>query len=168
MVMRTKVISEPTELVPLLRALSSAVKKNVYEYIAQDWRLKEDIEGRFGDEGIEALTLFEKIKLVETRWQETDAGVSKAFRSYYSNFHLNTNCTVKEMGEILLTAAFPERKFVTLEDTIFEDVGVAGAYAGDVAEKFNLTLIQLKGLMKRSTRLEYKGQRIQRLTEPII
>ncbi|MCK4444750.1 MAG: ArsR family transcriptional regulator, partial [Thermoplasmata archaeon] len=38
-----------------------------------------------------------------------------------------------------------------------------GRFVGDVAEKLKVTQTMLKGLIKRSARLEYRGHRIERL-----
>jgi predicted DNA-binding ArsR family transcriptional regulator len=36
-------------------------------------------------------------------------------------------------------------------------------YVGDVLEKMGLTMTMLKGLVKRSSRFEYRGHRIERV-----
>ena len=68
---RIKVINEPSELVPMLRAVDTSIKRDVLKEVTLEWRTVKDIEEKFGEDGAEALKFFEKMKLVETRWQST-------------------------------------------------------------------------------------------------
>jgi predicted DNA-binding ArsR family transcriptional regulator len=44
-------------------------------------------------------------------------------------------------------------------------VGPQGKFAGDVAEVLGVTFTMLKSLVKRSTKLDYRGHRIERVKE---
>jgi predicted DNA-binding ArsR family transcriptional regulator len=159
---RIKVINEPTELVPMLRALDSPIKRDVFNAVSQDWCTLNDIEDKFGDEGREALEFFEKMKLVETMWQTTDENTQeKAYHSYYMSFHINTSCPVQEISEILSVAVMPDKEFKALEKSIIEMIGDEGMFAGDVSEQKELTMTMLKSVVKRSILLEYRGHRVE-------
>jgi predicted DNA-binding ArsR family transcriptional regulator len=159
---RIKVINEPTELVPMLRALDSPIKRDVFNAVSKDWCTLKDIEDAYGDEGKDALEFFEKMKLVETMWQTTDDNTQeKAYHSYYMSFHINTSCPVQEISEILAVAVMPEKEFGKLEKSIIEMIGDDGMFAGDVSEQKELTMTMLKSLVKRSFKLEYRGHRVE-------
>ena len=159
---RIKVINEPTELVPMLRALDTQVKRDVFNEVSKDWCTINDIEDKFGGEGRDALEFFEKMKLVETMWQTTEDNTQeKAYHSYYMSFHINTSCPVQEISEILSVAVMPEKEFKKLEDSIIDMIGEDGMFAGDVSEQKELTMTMLKSLVKRSVRLEYRGHRVE-------
>ena len=159
---RIKVINEPTELVPMLRALDSPIKRDVFNAVSKDWCTLKDIEDTYGDEGKDALEFFEKMKLVETMWQTTDDNTQeKAYHSYYMSFHINTSCPVQEISEILAVAVMPEKEFKKLENSIIDMVGDDGMFAGDVSEQKELTMTMLKSLVKRSFKLEYRGHRVE-------
>jgi predicted DNA-binding ArsR family transcriptional regulator len=159
---RIKVINEPTELVPMLRALDSPVKRDVFNAVSKDWCTLKDIEDTYGDEGKDALEFFEKMKLVETMWQTTDDNTQeKAYHSYYMSFHINTSCPVQEISEILAVAVMPEKEFEKLENSIIKMIGDDGMFAGDVSEQKELTMTMLKSLVKRSFKLEYRGHRVE-------
>jgi predicted DNA-binding ArsR family transcriptional regulator len=66
---RIKVITEPAELVPMFRAVDTKVKREVLKLVTLEWHTIRDIEKQFGPAGKDALLFFEKMKLVETRWQ---------------------------------------------------------------------------------------------------
>jgi predicted DNA-binding ArsR family transcriptional regulator len=58
-----------------------------------------------------------------------------------------------------------EKEFKKIETAIYNMVGDDGMFAGDVAEKQKLSATMLKSLIKRSSKLEYRGHRVERLKE---
>jgi predicted DNA-binding ArsR family transcriptional regulator len=163
---RIKVINEPTELVPMLRAVDTSVKRQVFLEVSNGWCTAKQIEEKYGPEGREALAFFEKMKLVESMWQSTgEKSQEKAYHTYYMSFHINTSCPVTEISDILSIAVMSNKEFDVLENEIFELVGEEGMFAGDVAEKQKISPIMLKSVVKRSTKLEYRGHRVERIIE---
>jgi predicted DNA-binding ArsR family transcriptional regulator len=159
---RIKVINEPTELVPMLRALDTEIKREVFNAVSQEWCTIKDIEDRFGKEGKESLEFFEKMKLVETMWQSTENNTQeKAYHTYYMSFHINTSCPIQEISEILSVAVMSDKEFDKVEKSIITLIGDDGMFAGDVSEQKNLSMTMLKSLVKRSTKLEYRGHRVE-------
>jgi len=163
---RIKVINEPSELVPMLRAVDTKVKREVLKEVTLEWRTAAQIEEKYGAEGKEALTFFEKMKLVETRWQSTDGSYpEKSYHTYYTSFHINASWPVYEISDVLAAAMMKEEDFQKLEKKILKEVGLEGRFAGDVAETMGLTSTMLRSLVKRSTKVDYRGHRIERLKE---
>jgi predicted DNA-binding ArsR family transcriptional regulator len=161
---RIKVINEPSELVPMLMAMDSEIKRNVFKEISIDWLTLTQIDEKFGEEGKNALRFLEKMKLVDTMWQtNSENKQEKAFHTYYMSFHINTSCPVNEVSDILAVAVMPAENYVVLEDQIFELAGEDGVFAGDITEKMVITAVMLKSLVKRSHKLEYRGHRIERI-----
>ena len=159
---RIKVINEPTELVPMLRALDTDIKREVFKAVSNDWCTLREIEDQFGKDGKDALAFFEKMKLVESMWQTTDENKQeKAFHSYYMSFHINTSCPVQEISEILSVAVMTDKDFQKMEKNIIDLIGSEGMFAGDVSEQKELSMTMLKSLVKRSTKLEYRGHRVE-------
>ncbi len=163
---RIKVINEPSELVPVLRAVDTKVKREVLKEVTLEWRTAAEIEEKFGPEGKEALTFFEKMKLVETRWQSTDKSYpEKSYHTYYSSFHINASWPVYEISDVLAAAMMPEENFKEIEEEILEELGEEGRFAGDIAESLGITSTMLRSLVKRSIKLDYRGHRIEKKTE---
>src|SRR2546428_7500301 len=150
---RIKVVSEPAELVPILRTVDSPVKREVFREVTNEWRTAKQIEEKFGAEGAEALKFFEKMKLVETKWQ-TSAQMQpeKAYHAFYSSFHINATAPVTEISDVLYAAMMAEKDYAKIEKQIFDMVGDDGKFAGDVAEKPKVSQTRLKSLGKRSAR----------------
>lgn len=159
---RIKVVSEASELVPILRAIDTEVKREVFKEVTENWRTEKEIENKFGDAGLEALKFFEKMNLVETKWQSSESEPEKAYHGFYSSFHIDASSTIHEITDVLAAAVMNDDEFDKLEKKIYRFVGEDGMFVGDVAEKLKVTQTMLKGLVKRSAKLEYRGHRIER------
>ena len=97
------------------------------------------------------LKFFEKMKLVETKWQSTGGNYpEKAYHTYYNSFHINASWPVYEISDVLSAAMMPEKEFHDMEKKILTVVGTEGKFSGDVAEKLGITSTMLKSLVKRS------------------
>ena len=164
--MRTKVVNDSTDLVPLLRAFDNKVKKEVFNEVLTDWKPLSEIKDKYGLEGEDALEYFDKMRLVETKWTTPEKGIEgrpqKKYRSYYSAFNINISCPVNEISEIFTVASLSKLEFEKLEDKIFSFVGDDGKFGNMVAENFNLSNLALKGLVKRSNKFCYKGLKLSR------
>jgi hypothetical protein len=72
---RTKVINDSADLVSIIRAFDSPIKKEVFIEILKDWIPTSMILEKFGDEGRDALEFFDKMKLAETKWTTPNEGI---------------------------------------------------------------------------------------------
>ena len=151
---------------PILRTVDSPVKREVFREVTNEWRTAKQIEEKFGTEGAEALKFFEKMKLVETKWQ-TSAQMQpeKAYHAFYSSFHINATAPVTEISDVLYAAMMAEKDYAKIEKQIFDMVGDDGKFAGDVAENLKVSQTMLKALVKRSSRLGFRGHRVMRFEE---
>lgn len=160
---RIKVVNEAADLVPILRAIDTKVKREVFKKVTENWCTAKEIENKFGHEGLEALKFFEKMNLVETKWQSSESEPEKAYHGFYSSFHIDASSTIHEISDVLAAAVMSDDEFTKVERKIYRFVGEEGKFVGDVAEKLKVTQTMLRGLVKRSARLEYRGHRIERL-----
>lgn len=163
---RIKVVSEPTDLVPILRAFDSDVKRDVFKRLIDGWVTPTSVEKEFGAEGVEALRFFEKTKLVETRWEPAAPGMppEKGFHSYYTSVQINTQALVQDLAELFAVAGMPQDKFEKIEDELEQYVpqGEGGSSRG-IMEKFGWSQVRLRAVLKRSSRFEMRGQLVKRV-----
>lgn len=157
---RVKIISDAADLISLLRAVDTPTKRELFTTILKDWITRADIQERFGEEGLAAINLFEKLKFVETKWEPTGGKVEKAYRSYYQSFHITTTISFAEAQELLWVAIMPQDEYEESEDKIIEFIGKTGRFSGDVAKELEVSALTLKGLVKRSAKMELKGHNI--------
>jgi len=163
---RIKVVSDPAELVPILRSVDTEVKRSIFKELSNTWLTAKQIEEKYGVEGSEALVFFEKVKLVETKWQ-TGASMSpeKAYHAFYSQFHINASAPIQEISDVLFVAMMPEKDYRKIEERIFKTVGDDGKFTGDMADELQVTQTTLKAYVKRSHRLDFRGHRIMRFQD---
>jgi len=163
---RIKVVSELAELVPILRAVDSDVKREVFKEVSNDWKTANQVQEKYGTEGVEALHFFDKLKLVETKWQTSaSASPEKAYHAFYGSFHINASAPVQEMSDILSVAMMPDAKYRKLEEKLAKLVGEEGKFAGDLADELAVTQTMLRALVKRSSRLDFRGHRVQKFED---
>lgn len=161
---RIKVINELTDLVALLRAMDTPVKKKVFQEAIDGWVTLKGVEERHGTEGVEALTFFEKMHLVETSWQiDSEFNKEKIYHSYYFSVHLNASAAITEVSDVLFIASMDEERFKEMEQMIFDMAGEDGVFSGELSKELDITSVMLKSLVKRSGRVMYKGHRIERV-----
>ncbi len=161
---RIKVVNDVSDLVPILRAVGTPVRLKLVQRLGQEWLTGEDIEKEFGKEGLKALQFFEKLRLIDTRWvsREGRKQPEKSYHFYYSTINVNTTSPLAEISEVLAIATMSPKEYEKLEARIVEAVGEEGRFFSDVAEELKMTPTRLKGLVKRSEKLEYRGHRIER------
>ena len=163
---RIKVVSEVAELVPILRAVDSDVKSEVFKEVSAGWKTAREIEEKFGTSGADALRFFEKMKLVETKWQTgPSSSPEKAYHAFYSSFHINATAPVQEISDVLHAAMMSDSAYAAIEKQIFDMLGTEGKFSGDVADALKVTQTKLRALVKRSPRLDFRGHRIIRFED---
>jgi predicted DNA-binding ArsR family transcriptional regulator len=167
---RIKVVSDVSELVPILRAVDTEIKRTLFQDVTQNWLTAKQVHEKYGDEGLEAIRFFEKMKLVETKWQTGSSPdgrpvPEKAYHAFYGSFHINASTPVNEISDVLYIAMMPEEKYHKIEEKIYKMVGADGMFSGDVADDLQVTQTTLKALVKRSGRLDFRGHRIIRFED---
>ena len=167
--MRTKVINDSADLVSIIRAFDDTIKKDVFLEICKDWIPVSSITEKFGSKGEDALELFDKMKLAETKWTTPEDGVKgkpqKMYRSFYSLFNINISCPVNEISDIFNVSALDQDVFEKLEDEIYEFIGDEGKFVNTVSENFRISNTALKAMVRRSNRFAYTGLKLLRNTE---
>ena len=159
---RTKVITEIIDIVPLLRCLDTKMKKEVYMDLIKDWYTLDDIEEKFGLEGVNAVVLMERLNLVDTKWVSKDNKTVKSYHTYYDNININAHAPLYELIDMFYVGAMDEDVYKKIEDEIFEKAGEGGCFTGELMEKYDMSSISVKTFIKRSPRLILKGQKVIR------
>lgn len=161
---QAKLINDITDLVWLMRAFDSDVKRHVFETVCEEWTIMEEIEEEYGEAGKEALQFFEKVKLVETRWEMDSGTAKKQYHAFYSSFHIKVISSVDMLQDVFSIALMDEETFGDIEQRIYEFVG-DGELGREAEREFDFSSIQMKSIVKRSSILEYKGMKIQRVED---
>jgi predicted DNA-binding ArsR family transcriptional regulator len=157
---RIKVVNEATDLVGLLTAVDSPVKRDVYLALTSGWESERTIESRYGLNGRDALSLFEKQDLLDSRWEPSAEGPKKVFHARYSSFKIDTTAPMVELTEVLSAAMMHEDEFRGREDALLTLARPVGINLIDASARLSLSMTMIRALVKRSGRVEMKGLRI--------
>ncbi len=159
---RIKVIGDIGDLISVFHACDTEVKKKVFTELSKRWCTVDDIKEMFGEEGVEALQYLEKIKLVEIQWVTTEKGVVKAYHTYYDLFQINLSLPILEAAEIIRVATMSDGEFKKWENKILEIIGGSKSiFLGDLVESLGVSQIMVRGLIRRSNKLDIRGMKVE-------
>ncbi len=159
---RVKLITDATEIVYALRCLDTEIKRKLFLELMKSWKTVDEIREEYGNEGIEALQLFDKMHLLESQWRPIPGSVepAKAYHILYDGFHIDLTSSITDMIDVLTATIMPEDEYRKIDDKMVELVGDKGIYLGDLIEKLGLSPTMVKSLVRRSSRVMYRGQTV--------
>jgi predicted DNA-binding ArsR family transcriptional regulator len=94
-----------------------------------------------------------------------DGKPEKAYRTFYNAFQISTSLTFEETEQLLTVVLLTPGEFDEIEGKIMEMVGDEGRFANDIARELELTTLQLKGLVRRSVKFDFRGHNIVPIRE---
>ena len=71
-----------------------------------------------------------------------------------------------DITDIMATISMPDKDFIKLEKKIEDYVGDTWKFYTDIAKDLNISKTMVKGISKRSTKLDVKGHKIGKI-EPL-
>ncbi len=161
--MQAKLINDITDLSWLSKAFDTDIKRKVFDEVSKDWKTMEEIEEKYGEDGKRALKFFEKVKMVETRWIMSENGkAKKEYHAFYTAFHINVMTSIDVIRDVFSIVLLDEEKFKEIEEKVYEMVGEEGELSREIEKELSLSPIQMRCIVKRSDKLEYRGMKIER------
>jgi predicted DNA-binding ArsR family transcriptional regulator len=157
---RVKVVNEASDLVGLLSAVDTPTKRDVFVALTSGWESERTIESRFGLNGRQALSLFEKQELLDSRWEPSPEGPHKLYHARYSSFKIDTTAPMVELSEVLSVAMMEGGAYREAEEALSLLAVPGGVNVIDAAARMSVSQTMLRALVKRSSKLELKGFRI--------
>ncbi|GFO98133.1 hypothetical protein ig2599ANME_2354 [groundwater metagenome] len=160
---RTRIVNEPSDLVPLLRAFGSDSHKKVFDCLQKDWKIEEEIEKEVGFAANESLDLLKKSGLVESKWRMPEAGKKpeKEYHSSYSRVHLNFQCSVEDISDLIMITFKSDSEIRTYVDMIEKEVVGGNQSMNGLQRVVDKSIMFIRGVARRSSILAVKGQRIE-------
>lgn len=159
-----KIINDPSDLVPLLQIFSSRIYRGVYDELSKGWRTLEELKAVVDGNVEEALKVLKKGGLIETQWRMPenpgDAPV-KEYRSTYSLVTANFQCSMKHLNELLNVAFMPENTLEEFNSKIVNEIRKGNSSIIHISRDLGLDPMFVKGIAKRSLKLNVKGQRVE-------
>ncbi|MCZ7397789.1 MAG: ArsR family transcriptional regulator, partial [Candidatus Methanoperedens sp.] len=121
---RTRIINEPSDVVPLLRAFGSETHKKVFDYLQKDWKTEDEIEQDLGLKVSDSLDVLKKSGLVESKWRMPQPGKKpeKEYHSSYSRVQVNFQCSIEDLADLIMITFKSDKEIRTYLDVIEKEV----------------------------------------------
>jgi predicted DNA-binding ArsR family transcriptional regulator len=160
---RTRIVNEPSDIVPLLRAFGSENHKKVFDCLQKDWKTEAEIEAEAGFKVNESLDLLKKSGLVESKWRMPEAGKKpeKEYHSSYSRVHLNFQCSVEDISDLIMITFKSDSEIKNYVDLIEKEVIEGNQSMNGLQRVVDKSIMFIRGVARRSSILAVKGQRIE-------
>ena len=82
---RTRIINDPSYLVPLLRTFGSRTHKKIFDALSNKWMTRTEIDEFMGTDSSKSLHILKKAGLLESQWRVPEAG-QKPSKEYHSSY----------------------------------------------------------------------------------
>jgi len=156
-----RIVNDPVELVPLLMTFNDPSFKKVYELLNKSWLTEDEIRAHVDSDSVPlCLQILKKGNLVEEQWRMPKPGAKpqKEFRATYNKFRANFQCNLSDLSDILYISLSNDENLRNVVEQIVVELGKGNNSINDLSRKFSVSPIFIKGLAKRITYLDVKGQ----------
>ena len=166
---RTRIINDPSDLVPLLQAFGSEVHKKIFDELSREWRTERELVQIIGDETNvhRSVALLRKSGLIETKWRVPEAGASpeKEYHSTYSRVQASFGATMEDLSELISLTFMSDEELRTVTEKLKKMVNGGNNSLSNLSRELGLSQIFIRGVAKRAEGLAVRGQRIEPYVE---
>lgn len=156
-----RIINDPVELVPLLITFNDEKYKQIYELLNRAWMTEAELETAVGGDAVdECITILKKGNLIEEQWRMPEPGKrpEKEFRATYSKFRANFQCGMNDLSDLLYLAISNDEALRTMVENVEVELESGNVSINDLARKYGVSPVYIRGVAKRSQRMDVKGQ----------
>ncbi len=163
-----RIVNDPVELVPLFVVFNNPKYKKILDMLNKNWMTRTEIREVVGEEGVrECLLILKKGNLIEEKWRMPEPGKKpeKEYRATYSKFRANFQCNFSDLADLLAISFTGDEDIRLKSDSVEEELSHGNTSISDIARRFGVTPVYIKGVAKRIPHLDVKGQGLVRLEE---
>ncbi|WP_209690206.1 ArsR family transcriptional regulator [Methanomicrobium sp. W14] len=156
-----RIVNDPLDLVPLLITFNDSDFKQMYVLLSKNWMTEKELSEGYDESKVkDCLAILKKGNLVEEQWRMPKPGEkpSKEYKTTYSKFRANFQCTMEDLGDIINISISADESLRNLVDEVEKDVRAGNTSVNDLARKYEVSPVLIKGLAKRLPILDVKGQ----------
>lgn len=156
-----RIVNDPVELVPLLITFNDSKYKQIYELLNKTWLSEEELEQQLHHQGVgECIQLLKKGNLVEEQWRMPAPGQKpvREYRATYSKFRANFQCTMSDLSDLLYLSISNDETLRAVVEQVEGEIEQGNVSINDLARKFDVSPMFIRGLAKRSHKMDIKGQ----------
>jgi len=140
--------------------------KKVYELLSKSWLTEHELTAQIDSDSVPlCLQILKKGNLIEEQWRMPKRGEKplKEYRATYNKFRANFQCNLQDLSDILYISLSNDEHLRTTVEQVEEEMSGGTTSINDLARKFGVSPVFIKGLAKRIPHLDVKGQGLVRL-----
>lgn len=163
-----RIVNDPVELVPLFVIFSNTLYKKVLDMLSKNWMTRGEISDVVGEEGVrDCLLILKKGNLLEEKWRMPVPGEKpqKEYKATYNKLRANFQCNFSDLTDLLTIAFSDEAEIAVKGGNLEEELTRGNSSINDIARRFGVTPVYIKGVAKRVPHLDVKGQGLVILEE---
>lgn len=156
-----RIVNDPVDLVPLLITFNNSCYKQVYDLLNRSWMTEEEIDEQLKDGDVgQCITILKKGNLIEEQWRMPEPGQRpvREFRATYNKFRANFQCNFADLSDLIYISVSNDENLRMMVEKIEGELENGNGSINDIARKFNVSPVFIKGLAKRIPHLDVKGQ----------
>ena len=156
-----RIVNDPVELVPLFVIFNTNQYRKIFDLLNKDWMTKQELSGQFHEEDVEdCLLILKKGNLIEEKWRMPKPGEKpdKEFRATYSKFRANFQCNFADLADLLYIATSNDEELRQQAEHVKEELKKGNSSINDIARRFSVSPVYIKGIAKRLPHMDVKGQ----------
>ena len=156
-----RIVNDPVELVPLLITFNNNCYKQVFDLLTKSWMTEAELYEQLNDDSVgHCITILKKGNLIEEQWRMPAPGERpiREFRATYTKFRANFQCNFTDLSDLLHIAISNEENLRIMVEKIEEELSNGNSSINDLARKFGVSPVFIKGLAKRIPHMDVKGQ----------
>jgi predicted DNA-binding ArsR family transcriptional regulator len=160
---RTRIINDPSDLVPLLGTFGSKTHKTVFDNLLVDWFTKDELKEKLTMDVDDSIKILKKCGLIESKWRMPEPGQTpkKEYHTSYSKIQVNFQCTVEDLSDLLMITFSRDDDIRSMIEQIETEVVNGNQSMTGLARVLGASPLYLRGIARRSDKLTVKGQRIE-------
>lgn len=163
MAKRTRIVNDPSDLVPLLLSFGSKTHKKVFDAITTEWKTQSELEEIVGVDVERSLDVLRRSGLIESKWRMPEPGKKpeKEYHSSYTSVRASFQTSVEDLANLIMITFLSDDEIRDVVDAVVEEVEKGNNSINNLARTQELDNMFLRGIIKRSRRLTVKGQRVE-------
>jgi len=156
-----RIVNDPVDLVPLFITFNNSCYKEVYDLLNRSWMTEEELGDQLKNDSIgQCITILKKGNLIEEQWRMPEPGQRpvREFRATYNKFRANFQCNFADLSDLIYISVSNDENLRLMVEKIEEEIKSGNNSINDMARKFGVSPVFIKGLAKRIPHLDVKGQ----------
>jgi predicted DNA-binding ArsR family transcriptional regulator len=156
-----RIVNDPVDLVPLLITFNNSCYKQVYDLLNRSWMTEDELGEQLKDGNVrQCITILKKGNLIEEQWRMPEPGQRpvREFKATYNKFRANFQCNFADLSDLIYISVSNDENLRVMVEKIEEELKNGNSSINDMARKFCVSPVFIKGLAKRIPHLDVKGQ----------